>query len=316
MLISAYIHWGYVILLLWFIVEILGFCAFPLMNRIAPNLKDRGYAMSKVAGLAMLTFFTWTFSHVLGYGITAIVLALSTIALLSIATLKNKPEISISAKRFDQTFLKFVAKRFDQTFLKFVAKRFDQTFLKFVEVDVVFTLSFLFFIALQMYHPFIEGAPTTTLYTGEGFMDSAFLNAINRASSLPPPDPWLSGYKLQHYYYFGYLMGSILIKISAIPTHIMFNLLTPLCAALTTSIIYGLGYNLTGKRRYGLLTAMLVGFIGNLYLFKMLLEQLLTSPDVILHHITTKWDYYYWSPIRALFDSNQAITEFPFFSFM
>jgi len=286
MLISAYIHWGYVILLLWFIVEILGFCTLPLMNRIAPNLKDRGYGMSKVASLALLTFFTWTFSHVLGYGITAIVLALSTIALLSIVTLltlKKKPEIS------KRTIL---------------------------EVDIVFTLSFLFFIALQMYHPFIEGGPTTTLYTGEGFMDSAFLNAINRASSLPPPDPWLSGYKLQHYYYFGYLMGSILVKISAIPAHIMLNLLTPLCAALTTSITYGLGYNLTGKRRYGLLSAMFVGFIGNLYLFKMLLEQLLTSPDLVLHYVATKWDYYYWSPIRALFDTNQAITEFPFFSFM
>jgi uncharacterized membrane protein len=189
MLIHAYIQWWHEILLMWLLVVAIGFCAFPLMSRIAPNLKDRGYAMSKVAGLAMLTFFTWTFSHVLGYGITAIFLAFSTIALLSIATLKNKPEIRISAKRFDQTFLKFVA----------------QTFLKFVAVDLVFTISFLFFIALQMYHPFIEGGPTTTLYTGERFMGSAFMNAINRTTSLPPPDPWLSGYTLHHYYYFGYL---------------------------------------------------------------------------------------------------------------
>jgi len=277
---------------MWLLVVAIGFCAFPLMNRIAPNLKDKGYAMSKVAGLALLTFFTWMFSFMFGYGIAAIILAFSTIALLSIAVLKNKPEIS------------------------FTAKHFDQPFLKFVEVDLVFTFSFLFFIALQMYHPFIEGGPTTTLYTGERFMGSAFLNAINRASSLPPPDPWLSGYKLQHYYYFGYLMGSILTKLSAIPTNITFNLLTPLCAALTTSITYGLGYNLTGKRRYGLLAATLVVFIGNLHLFKMLLEQLATSPDIVLHYIATKWDYYYWSSTRALFDTNQAITEFPFFSFI
>jgi YYY domain-containing protein len=286
MLIHAYIQWWHEIFLLWLLVVAIGFCAFPLMSRIASNLNDRGYAMSKVAGLALLIFFTWMFSHALGYGITAIFLAFSTIALLSIVALKKKP------------------------------KPFDQTFLKFVEVDLVFTLSFLFFVALQMYHPFIEGGPTTTLYTGERFMGSAFLNAINRASLLPPPDPWLSGYTLQHYYYFGYLMGSILSKLSAIPTNILFNLLTPLCAALTTSITYGLGCNLTGKRRYGLLTALLVAFIGNLHLFKMLLEQLATSPDIVLQHIATKWDYYYWSPTRALFDTNQAITEFPFFSFM
>jgi len=284
MLLQAYIQWWHEILLMLLLVEAIGFCAFPLISRIASNTKDRGYAMSKVAGLAMLTFFTWMFSHVLGYGITAIIMAFSTIALLSIAALKKKPNI--------------------------------QTFLKFVEIDLVFVLSFLFFIALQMYHPFIEGGPTTTLYTGERFMGSAFLNAINRASLFPPPDPWLSGYSLQHYYYFGYLMGSILTKLSAIPTNITFNLLTPLCAALTTSITYGLGCNLTGKRRYGLLTALLVAFIGNLHLFKMLIEQILTSPDVILHYIATKWDYYYWSPTRALFDSNQAITEFPFFSFI
>lgn len=292
MLIHAYIQWWHEILLMWLLVEAIGFCAFPLMSRIASNLRDRGYAMSKVAGLAMLTFFTWMFSHVLGYGITAIILAFSTMALLSIATLKKKPAIS------------------------FTAKRFDQTFLKFVEIDLIFTVSFLFFIALQMYHPFIEGGPTTTLYTGERFMGSAFLNAINRATSLPPPDPWLSGYALQHYYYFGYLMGSILTKLSAMPTNITFNLLTPLCAALTASITYGLGYNLMGKRKYGLLTATLVVFIGNLHLFKMLLEQLSTSPDIVLHYIGTKWDYYYWSSTRALFDTNQAITEFPFFSFI
>lgn len=289
MLIHAYIQWWHEILLMLLLAEAIGLCAFPLMSRIASNLNDKGYAMSKVAGLALLTFFTWMFSHVLGYGIPAIVLAFSTIALLSIATLKNKPE------RFDH---------------------FDQTFLKFVEVDLVFTIAFLFFIALQMYHPFIEGGPTTTLYTGERFMGSAFLNAINRATSLPPPDPWLSGYKLQHYYYFGYLMGSILTKLSAIPTNITFNLLTPLFAALTASITYGLGYNLMGKRRYGLLAAMLVVFIGNLHLFKMLLEQLATSPGIVLHYIATKWDYYYWSSTRALFDTNQAITEFPFFSFI
>ncbi len=284
MVILAYAQWWHEILLIWLLVEVIGFCTFPLMNRIASNTKDRGYAISKVAGLAMLTFFTWLFSHVLGYGIMAIVLALSTITLLSIgATVKRRLEISL------RTIL---------------------------EVDLVFTLSFLFFISLQMFHPFIEGGPTTTLYTGERFMGSAFLNAINRAYSLPPPDPWLSGYKLQHYYYFSYLMGSILSKLSAIPPNIIFNLVTPLCAALTTSITYGLGYNLMKKRRYGLLTAMLVVFIGNLYLFKMLIEQLLTSPEVVLHHVTTKWDYYYWSPTRALFDSNQAITEFPFFSFI
>jgi uncharacterized membrane protein len=257
MLIHAYIQWWHEILLMWLLVVAIGFCAFPLMSKIASNAKDRGYAMSKVAGLALLTFFTWMFSHVLGYGITTIVLAFSTIALLSIATLKIKPKNS------------------------FTAKRFDHIFLKFVEVDLVFTISFLFVIALQMYHPFIEGGPTTTLYTGERFMGSAFLNAINRAMSLPPPDPWLSGYTLQHYYYFG---------LSAIPASITFNLLTPLCAALTTSITYGLGCNLTGKRKYGLLTATLVVFIGNLHLSKMLLEQLSTSPGIVLHYIATKWD--------------------------
>lgn len=283
MLIHAYIQWWHEILLMGLLVVAIGFSAFPLVSRIASSQRDRGYAMSKAAGLAMLTFFTWLFSHVLGYGIAAIILAFSTIALLSIVALKKKPELRIAT---------------------------------IVEVDLVFAFSFLLFIAIQMYHPFIEGGPTTTLYTGERFMGSAFLNAINRASSLPPPDPWLSGYKLQHYYYFGYLMCSILTKLSAIPTTIAFNILTPLCAALTASITYGLGYNLTGKRRYGLLTAVLVVFIGNLHLFRMLLEQLATSPDLVVHYIAIQWDYYYWSSTRALFDTNQAITEFPFFSFM
>jgi uncharacterized membrane protein len=44
-------------------------------------------------------------------------------------------------------------------------------------------------------------------------MEFAFLNAVGRSATFPPVDPWLSGFAIS-YYYFGYVMTSVLARLS------------------------------------------------------------------------------------------------------
>ncbi|MEZ4517701.1 MAG: DUF2298 domain-containing protein [Chloroflexota bacterium] len=54
-------------------------------------------------------------------------------------------------------------------------------------------------------------------------MEFAFLNASGSSPIFPPLDPWLSGYAIS-YYYFGYVMTSLLARLAMVPESLAFNL--------------------------------------------------------------------------------------------
>jgi YYY domain-containing protein len=137
-------------------------------------------------------------------------------------------------------------------------------------------------------------------------MDFAFLNAVMRASSFPPADPWFAGGSLEFYYYFGYLSVGVPGKLLSVEPSILFNLAIALTFALSFNLLFGLGYNLTqGRIKYGLLTAASVVLLGNLQGLKELL---------ILHNIKGAIPMgYYWSSSRVI---PYTINEFPYFSFI
>ena len=68
----------------------------------------------------------------------------------------------------------------------------------------------------------------------------AFINGILRSPSFPPLDPWLSGFAIS-YYYFGYVMSAMLIRLSGVSAAIGYNLVSGSWFALTAAAVLGWG---------------------------------------------------------------------------
>jgi YYY domain-containing protein len=257
------------ILIWWAALEIIGFLALPVASHICRGLKDHGYSASKPLGLLILTYICWTLSFFSGYSISVILFSIGILAAGSLIIYWKK---GIS---FDPEYV--------------------------IEFEILFFLGFLAFVIIRAFSPEIS------MMGGEKFMDMAFINSILRTSFFPPFDPWMSGMVMQ-YYYFGYLIVANLIKLTGIFPSTAFNLATASFFALSLTTAFGIGYNLTERARYGILSAFFVTIAGNLVGFFQLMDILMKGD--ILNNILS---FNYWTSSRVIPDT---INEFPFFSFL
>ena len=107
-------------------------------------------------------------------------------------------------------------------------------------VEVLFLIAFMGWAVVRSANPEITGT--------EKPMELAFINAILRSPSLPPNDPWLSGYSISYYYY-GYVMVAMLARLTATSGGMAFNLGLSLVFGLSAIGSYGLLYNLLAAWR-------------------------------------------------------------------
>lgn len=82
----------------------------------------------------------------------------------------------------------------------------------------------------------------------EKFMEMAFINAILKSPTFPPLDPWLSGYSIS-YYYFGYLLSALLIRITGVSSSVGYNLVAAFWFGMTALGAYGILWDLLGLRQ-------------------------------------------------------------------
>ncbi|MCH7511556.1 MAG: hypothetical protein IIB19_04210, partial [Chloroflexi bacterium] len=166
---------------------------------------------------------------------------------------------------------------------------------------------------------------------------------------------WFSGGYI-NYYYFGQFMTGNLIKLTGILPEVAFNLAVPLFFSISVAATFSLGYNLAEasrrmiRRRPGWLrirpwTAVLAGLLA---VFLVLIAGNLNSANLMKNQLETisPWQtdvpfveyvpavigggaelvfgggelgrYDYWDPSRAIKTDpgNNAITEFPYFTFL
>ena len=164
-----------------------------------------------------------------------------------------------------------------------------------VKTELVFLIVFSYFLFLRWLNPDIFGA--------EKFMDSAFISSILHSRFLPPLDPFLAGYRLNCYYYFGHVLGASITLMSFTSVQYGYNIAIAVIAAYSASTLYGLLKSLGMKMPW--LGVIFTLFTGDLYGFYELLRDIF-----IVHKIS--W-LYYWNSTRVI---PGTINEFPYFSFL
>lgn len=248
--------------LLWFalVVELLGIAGFAILRRALPV--PGVYGLAKVLGVLLFAYVPWL---AVSYGQAAF----------------TRGTLSVT---FGLLLLWGA--------LAWRRGRGDEPSGEWASTELLFWGAFLLFLLVRAFNP--------EVFWGEKPMDFSFLNALSRATTLPPPEPWFSGSTL-HYTYFGHYVVAALGKLCNIHPGLIFNLGIALFGALTASAAFALGAAVGGRRSVGVLCAIFVVLIGNLAGLRELLSRHVVNFD------------YFWATSRVIKDT---INEYPFWSFL
>ncbi|WP_435195580.1 DUF2298 domain-containing protein [Natronomonas sp. EA1] len=261
---------------------LLGVASYPIAAALFPRLHDRGASLTIPIGLAVLGVVGYLVGQV-SFGLLALLAGILVLLGLSFA---------VGDTQFDRR--------------------------GFLEPAAVFTVAFLFMVAIRAVDPAIHP------YAGEKFLDFSLLNSLLRAEALPPEDPWFAGAGVK-YYYGGHLLSALLATLTFTSSPYAYNLALAGFYAAYVTAGYGLASNVAAhvgapRRLAGGLTAFFVGLAGNLYVAGAFLLYLL--PDGLAGSIVgpenpmlewTPETFSYWTPTRIITGS---INEFPLFAWL
>ncbi|MEX1071741.1 MAG: DUF2298 domain-containing protein, partial [Anaerolineales bacterium] len=190
----------------------LGWLVVPIAYRFLYALPDRGFAFTRPLGLLLWGFTFWILSSYgfLQNNIGGLLTAAGLLAAFSYWAWRQIPRGELG------------------TWLR--AHRG-----LIVGMEVLFVVAFLFMTFIRASRPDINHT--------EQPMELAFINAILRSPTMPPHDPWLSGFSIS-YYYFGYLMVAMLGKLTGVIGSVAFNLGFISIFSMAALAAYGLAANL------------------------------------------------------------------------
>ena len=198
----------------WAALTMLGLVALPLVYTLLRPLPDRGYAFVKMAGLLLVSTVFWLAGS-LGFAGNdggGIALALVVVGGLSLLAYRRRAPGDVALGDWLRHNWRTV-----------------------LAAELVFVAVFALWVWVRAQNPAIANT--------EKPMEFAFLNGVTLSPSFPPIDPWLSGYGIS-YYYFGYVMTSLLARLAVVPTAVAFNLAVAWLVAGAAVGAYGVVYNL------------------------------------------------------------------------
>jgi YYY domain-containing protein len=258
----------------WYLsILLLGLMAYPIVRIIFHGLVDRGYPFSRLVGLLFTAYLTWLASSTgahfnrLTIGIVLALLLLTS----GLLAYKQRKELLVELK---------------------TKKRY------FLSIEILMLLFFLTSLAIRLgnpdlWHPW-KG--------GEKPMDLSYFTAVLKSTVFPPYDPWYSGGYI-NYYYFGFVLVGVPVKLLGIIPGIAYNLILPTLFALTGLGAFSVGWNLLAAKVQpqdsdhpnertnisrpfwaGITAAFTVLIMGNLGTLRMFWQglQRLVAPDGII----------------------------------
>lgn len=276
-------------LLFLFWLLLIGPLTAPILFAMAPGLPDRGLSLARPIGLGLVAWIAWLMaSHRL--------VPFTAAAILAVILLLGCISIALAWQRRSE-------------WRAFLAARWGLV----AAGEAVFLAAFLAMAILRwlnpdLWHPSLGG---------EKPMDMAYLNAVLRTPDFPPHAPWHSG-SVMNYYYFGYVLAAVPIKLSGIAGEVGYNLAVAAFFALFASAAFGVGASLAHQssstcRRVvtGLSATVLAAIAGNLAQTKVVWHNLI--------HNAVRPESWFWDATRAIaHPPGEAgpITEFPYFTFL
>jgi YYY domain-containing protein len=200
---------------LWYVViTLLGWFVYPILRIATKGLSDRGYGISKIAGMALLAYFAWLAGSAgIPYTRLSILLVFVLLAGINlIAWWFQREEIAKDIKEKRQLFgvLEITALAL---FLAFLAIRLGNP---------------------DLWHPY-KG--------GEKPMDFSYFNAVLKSTSFPPYDPWFAGGYI-NYYYYGFVLVGTPVKLLGITPSVAYNLILPTLFSFLGTAAFSVGYSL------------------------------------------------------------------------
>ena len=305
----------------WYLfIQFLGLISLPLTRTVFQKLRSKGLYLAKPLGLLLWAFVYWWLVSIglLRNDLPSAIIALGVILVGNLVVLWRtgigpfKEWIKDSRKLI-------------------------------IASEVVFLVGFVFWAVVRAANPEI-------IHT-EKFMEMAFINAILKSPGFPPHDPWLSGYSIS-YYYFGYVLSALLIRVTDVASSVGYNLVSALWFALTAAGAYGLLWDLLAQRKkpredsmhipdkyhwLALLAPLMMLVVSNWFgVLDVLHARGIVSPEALqmfnlpalstdpvrLSWFPDRGGWSWWQASRVLQDFRlngtaiEIIDEFPFFTFL
>ncbi len=195
-------------------VTLIGLLSYPIVRMALPGLADRGYPLARLAGLLLLALLVWLLGSLgVAFNRGTILTVLAGLALVS--------------------GLFFFLQR------KKIWADLKVNWAYYLTVEVLALVAFVAFLLVRMgnpdlWHPY-KG--------GEKPMDFSYLNAVLKSTTFPPYDPWFSGGYI-NYYYYGFVIVSVPIKLLGIVPAVAYNIVLPIWYSILILGAFSVGWNL------------------------------------------------------------------------
>jgi len=199
----------------WGTLFLVGAAAYPYTKYLFRDWFDRGFLFTKAVGMAILTYGVYLLAilHIAPFTIPTIWGVLGALVVLGIPFYLRKKE--------------------------------EHTWQR----AVILAAEELFFFAALLFWTWIK-AHEPSIHNLEKFMDFGFTKSILDSRYFPAPDMWYAGMTI-NYYYFGHTVMAVLTKLSGIDLTYTFNLMLATIFALTATMSFSIGVQLTFLRHSG-----------------------------------------------------------------
>ncbi len=281
----------------WYIyLLLLGLIAYPVTKKIFHSFFDKGYPFAKaisILGLSYITFILGIYK-ILPFTQTTLVLILAVCTII---------------------LMQYNRHKINKEYILHLITPNRQKLILILE-EAFFFASLLFLTYIRGQEPSIRGL--------EKFMDYGFINSILRSRFFPPLDIWYSGGNPINYYYFGHLIGAVLIKLTDIQAAVGYNLILSTIFALSSTMVFSFVGNCIYlvKKSFphvligGLIGSYIVNLAGNLHTIYLFTQGYNTEQPVPFWNILSSYSpTKYWYPNATRFIPF-TIHEFPSYSYV